>query len=204
MNTQRSANPSKSSSARPTGTNKQRTRLILLRIIVITLLAILFLASHFIYSHTFIPAKVLWLWGLLPGIVTFPIYCMKWSAFLNSSSKILNGLFHLLFMSILSSFVLLGINYWGADTTVTHETALKVHDVYIKKQSHHHRGRRTTHTEHFYMVVSNEEGQIKEMYISRKRYNKLAARMHLGNQKVKVNQHKGYFGFMIFSLTPQQ
>lgn len=187
--------PSSPKQSRPAGKGRRVTLLVLAGISVVAMYGLVL----FLYGRTFVPLPMLLSLSLLFAVVTYPLLGRKWTALLQVRHWAWNIVCHLPVAGIAASAALLGVNYWGADKTDALETTLRVDDVCMKKVEYHHRGRRTTRSDRFYMVVSNESGQQKEMLISRERYNQLARRSHLGPQQVKVTLNNGRLGWMIIT-----
>lgn len=150
-----------------------------------------------LYSRTFISIPVVSLVFLLSGLISIPLLGSRCCWIMKFNCKYLNAAFSGLLGGIMGLFFVLGINYWVSDDSSSVETTVAVTDVFVKKYSHHRRFRRISESETFYMTIANEEGLTKDLLISRDRYNALAARMHLGGQKVQVRLNEGCLGFMI-------
>lgn len=156
--------------------------------------------DYFLYSRTFITKPSVLLIFLCSGLIFIPLL-RKWcDRIIKIDNKYLNTAISAVIGGIMGILLFLGANYWGADDSSYVETTVVATDVYIKKyRSNHIRGVRRSYSEAFYMTITNGEGLTKDIRISRKRYNALASRMHLGGQHIPVRLNKGFFGFMIIN-----
>lgn len=176
---------------------KRGRRMKVLCVLFWSLLVCMLGIDFFLYSRTFISIPVVSFVFLLFGLVGVFLLGSRCYWIIKSENKYFNMTFSGILGGIMGLFFVLGINYWASDDSSSVETTVAVTNVFIKKYSHHRRFRRVSGSETFYMTIANEDGLTKNILISRERYNALAARMHLGGQKVQVRLNEGCLGFKI-------
>lgn len=159
--------------------------------------------SMAIYNDTLIRWWIPVAMGVGLGVMTGVPYHSIWRRFTNYESRIANFLIHLVVVSTLWIFGMLGGNYIFADKSSSHIEKVAVEK---KQRETRHRTRRVSRRSYvrgepyyvYNITVKFEDGRTKKMEVLKKRYD----RIHKGDTLTFTVQ-RGLFGFPIIE-TPSK